>query len=261
MDFGTAQMIGACLGAAVLWYAISAALAWRRLRNFNGPTLASFSYLWMARTALSGRMWEIYRDASAGYGSVVRIGPNELATDDPEILRRVAGARSKYTRSNWYALNRLDPYDDSMFSLLSTSAHDKLKAQTAAAYGGKENPSLELDVDSVLVAMIDKIKTKYVSASGTIVPLDLARMAQYFTLDSITKIAFGEEFGFLRNELDMHGYFKIIEDVAPIMHVAAEVPILAKIMSSPLVLALAGPKHTDKKGMGKLMGYVLPRNK
>ena len=253
-ELGTAQTAGACLVALVLWYSISAALAWRRLRTFNGPALASFSYIWIARTSLSGRMWEIYRDTSAKYGSVARIGPNELVTDDPDIVRRLSAARSQYTRSSWYALNRLDPYEDSMFSLLNTSAHDKLKAKTAAAYGGKENPALEAEIDSVLIAMIDKIRTKYIPASGALVPLDLARMTQYFTLDSITKIAFGEEFGFLRNEHDMHGYLKIIEDVAPIMHISAEVPMIAKIMSSRFVLGLAGPKHTDTKGMGKLMG-------
>lgn len=254
MELGTAQMLGACLAALILWYTISSALAWSRLRAFNGPALASFSYLYIARTALSGRMWEVYRDASAKYGPVVRIGPNELITDDPEILRRTSGARSRYTRSSWYALNRLDPYEDSMFSLMSTSAHDKLKARTAAAYGGKENLALEMDVDSVLTAMVDKIRAKYISKPGVLVPLDLAKMAQYFTLDSITKIAFGEEFGFLANEKDMHGYLGIIEQVAPVMHLSAEVPALARLMSSPLVLGLAGPKTTDKNGMGKLMG-------
>lgn len=259
MALDTAQAVSAGLAALFVWYAVATGLAWYRLRAFRGPALASVSYLWIARATLSGRMWQVYRDASAKYGSVVRIGPNELITDDYDVIRRISGARSQYTRSSWYALNRLDPYEDSMFSLRSTVAHDKLKAKTAAAYSGKENPALEMEVDTMLVAMVDKIRTKYLPASsGGLVPLDFGRMAQYFTLDSITKIAFGEEFGFLRNEQDMHGYIKTIEDIAPFMQLSSEVPILARIASSPLVLGLAGPKLTDKKGMGRLMKYEAP---
>ena len=36
-------------------------------------------------------------------GHLVRIGPNDLVTDDGEILRKVNGVRSPYTRSEWYS--------------------------------------------------------------------------------------------------------------------------------------------------------------
>jgi hypothetical protein len=245
------------LAILVLYYVITAFRSWRRLREFKGPTLASFSYLWMVRTTFSGRMWEKYRDVSGKYGSVARIGPNELITDDPEILRRTAGVRSQYSRSTWYAMNRLDPYEDTMFSLLDTAAHDKLKAKTASAYSGKENPDLEVEIDVVLAMMIDKIKMKYISTPGTLIPLDLAKMAQNFTLDSIAKVAFGEEFGFISTEEDLYGYLQTIEDIAPFMLVSCEIPYLASIMSSPFVLKLAGPKYEDKAGIGVLMRYAI----
>jgi hypothetical protein len=248
------QILTALAGAIAIYLPYTTLRGWYRLRHIKGPTLASFSYLFIAKTTLSGRMWEIYRDVSAKYGSLARIGPNELITDDPEVVRRISSARSTYTRSSWYALNRLDPYEDSMFSLRNTAAHDKLKAKTAAAYSGKENQSLESEIDFVIAEMVDKIADKYVGGRGQLVPLDFARMAQYFTLDSITKVAFGQEFGFLSREEDVHGYIKIIEDIAPLMQLSSEVPMLASIMSSPTVLSLAGPKPEDKDGIGRLMG-------
>jgi hypothetical protein len=33
-------------------------------------------------------------------GSLARVGPNELITDDPEVLRRMMAARSEYTRGH-----------------------------------------------------------------------------------------------------------------------------------------------------------------
>ncbi|KAJ9144220.1 Cytochrome p450 [Pleurostoma richardsiae] len=253
MVLTTGVSLAAGLAALVLYYVVSSILAWRRLRDFKGPWLASFSYLWMARTSTSGHMWSIYRDVSAKYGPVARIGPNELVTDDPDIIRRLSSTRSQYRRSSWYDPNRLDPYEHSMFSLRDNAAHDKLKSQTAPGYSGKENPFLEAEVDYVIDEMVQKIRSKYVAGPGKLVPLDLAKMCQYFTLDSIGKVAFGQEFGFLGQERDVNHYLQTIEDIAPVMQMCGEIPSLASIVASPLVLRLAGPKVTDTKGLGRLM--------
>jgi hypothetical protein len=39
---------------------------------------------------------------SVSSGHLVRIGPNDLVTDDPEIIRKMSAVRSPYTRSDWY---------------------------------------------------------------------------------------------------------------------------------------------------------------
>lgn len=33
-------------------------------------------------------------------GSLVRVGPNELVTDDPDVMRRMMAVRSAYTRGH-----------------------------------------------------------------------------------------------------------------------------------------------------------------
>ncbi|OAA66530.1 cytochrome P450 [Niveomyces insectorum RCEF 264] len=240
---------------AVLYYVAAAVVAARRLRAFHGPKLASFSYLWMARTALSGRMGEIYyRDATLRYGPVARIGPIDLITSDPVLIRRLSATRTpQYRRSSWYEPNRLDPYEHSMFSLRDDAAHDRLKMRTAAAYAGRENPALEAEVDAVLAQLVRVLRTRYARRR---LPCDLATLAQYFTLDSITKVAFGQSFGFLEREEDIHSYMQGILDVAPVMQMCGEIPALAAVVASPLMLKLAGPKLTDKKGIGRLMAVA-----
>jgi len=244
---------------AVVTYAVSAVIAWRRLREFKGPFLASFSYVWLARASYSGRMAERWMETEAKYGtgspSTMRIGPNELMTSDPDVIRRASAARSKYTRSTWYKLTTVDPYDDSMFNTLDTATHDKIKAQTAPGYAGKENPGLESEINLLLGQMVDKIRTKYAAAKpGDKKPmLDLASMAQYFTLDSIAKLAFGEEFGLIREERDIHGHIAAIDDMAAPSVVISAVPYLRAIVGSKFVLQLLGPTTKDKKGMGVLM--------
>lgn len=65
-------------------------------------------------------------------GSLARVGPNELVTCDPEILRRVWGVRSKYTRGDFYDAVRFDPERDNLISMRSDAAHRALKEKMAA---------------------------------------------------------------------------------------------------------------------------------
>jgi hypothetical protein len=64
-------------------------------------------------------------------GSLARVGPNELVTCDPDILRRVWGVRSQYRRGAFYDAVRFDPSRDNLISLRDDTAHTELKAKMA----------------------------------------------------------------------------------------------------------------------------------
>ncbi|KAL2148282.1 hypothetical protein VTH82DRAFT_2430 [Thermothelomyces myriococcoides] len=243
-------------------YVISSVVAWWRLREFKGPFLASFSYMWLGWVSWSGRMGEELAKAEAKYGgpppTTIRVGPSQLLTSDPDAIRRSSAARSRYSRSTWYNSATLDPYEPSMLNTLDTAAHDRLKAMTAPGYTGKENASLERDLDSVVGELADKIRTKYAVAKASDAKplLDLATMVQYFTLDSISKLAYGEEFGFLQTESDVHGYLETVEYIAPTTVTISALPLVRAIATSKFILNLFGPTPKDKKGVGVLMGLA-----
>jgi hypothetical protein len=69
---------------------------------------------------------------SAILGSLARVGPNELVTSDPDILRRVWGVRSPYRRGAFYDAVRFDPSRDNLISLRDDAAHTELKAKMSA---------------------------------------------------------------------------------------------------------------------------------
>jgi len=48
----------------------------------------SLYYLFVIKTGTSGRMWDINKDLNKQYGPLARIGPNELITGDPDIVRQ-----------------------------------------------------------------------------------------------------------------------------------------------------------------------------
>jgi hypothetical protein len=69
---------------------------------------------------------------NATLGSIVRIGPNQLVTNDPEVLRKISAVRSPYRRSNWYDGMRLEADHDHVLSERDENRHNALRAKMAA---------------------------------------------------------------------------------------------------------------------------------
>lgn len=84
--------------------------------------------------------------------------------------------------------------------------------------------------------------------------LDLYKTSGYFTLDVITRLAFGKEFGYLSEEKDHYNFMGSLHDLWPQMSTCADVPLIRNVLFSPFFLKLMGPKPTDKGGFGALMG-------
>jgi hypothetical protein len=201
-------LVAALVVVSVVYHVLKSLLAWYRLRRFPGPILASFSYLWLGHAAISGKVWKLHMATNDKYGSspLIRVGPDILSTNDPEILRHINGARTGYHKATWYEAMRLDPYVHSMISCTDTVVHDDIKSRTAAGYSGKDVPSLEKDLDEQILNLKNLIRRKYLSGpGGKSRPMEFSYVAQYFTLDVLTKVAFGKEFGHLEADADVVG--------------------------------------------------------
>lgn len=242
-------------GLWLLYLVISSITAWYRLRHVKGPFLASFSHLWLVRNISSGRHAAGLLALSEQYGPLVRIGPNDLLTSDPEIFRRMGDSklRPSYGRSDYYNALKMDPYHDTLFSLRDTNAHDKLKAKLSFGYGGRENPGLEDGIDEQLRGLVSLIRRKYISTSSELRQMDLAMTIQYYALDVISKVAYGKAFGYLAADSDLNNYIHDTEKMVPILAMCGEVPWLGKIFLSSTFLKYAAPKPTDNTGLGKMM--------
>jgi hypothetical protein len=65
-------------------------------------------------------------------GSLARIGPNLLVTNDYEVVRRMNGVRSRYNKDIWYAGVRFDPPNDHLVSMTNEKKHLELRAKMSA---------------------------------------------------------------------------------------------------------------------------------
>lgn len=111
---------------------------------------------------------------------------------------------------------------------------------------------MEARLDERVLELVDALK-RY---AGTTTTVDFAHLAQYFALDVLTDLAFGQPFGFLTEERDLYLYMSKSAEFLPIMELGTNVPWVHRILSSRLVAWLAGPKPTDKTGLGALIGVA-----
>ncbi|KAI8253820.1 Fumagillin dodecapentaenoate synthase [Colletotrichum sp. SAR 10_77] len=197
---------------------------------------------------------KLYRTINDDYNSrLVRVGPNELLTDDPEVLRRANAVRGDYGKDGWYISARFNPYQDTMITVLDKTLHDKMKAKTAAGYAGREIDLLEPSVDEQITSLITLLKTSY---ADTNVLVDMAELSVFLTMDVITSASFGKPFGHLNANADVFGFIEDVRKNWPVIALMLDAPILRSVMFSKWFLSFSGPRPTDKRGLGQMMGIA-----
>ncbi|OHW96143.1 cytochrome p450 [Colletotrichum incanum] len=218
------------------------------LRHIRGPPCAGFSPWWLLRAVYSGNMHLKFYEANQQYGSLVRVGPKDVVTSDPDLMRHMLGVRTKYTRSDWYHAMRLDPRHDNVLSTRDDATHTKLRSQMAGGYSGKEVTNLEAKIDDNVLRFMGLIDT-YASENKR---FDFGLKTQYFTLDVISDLAFGQPFGDLTSDSDVHDYIHTTEQNMPSIVVATVLPWVLTMLSWPLLRRLL-PSERDATGLGKLI--------
>jgi hypothetical protein len=196
-----------------------------------------------------------------------------VITDDPQVLRKICGVRSPYTKSSWYKAWRAIPGQDSVFTMTNDAEHQERKAKVAPAvsacvnshglstmsnyriqYGVKDVEPIEKGIDIHVAKLVDLIDRKYITTgSDDYRALDFTRTAQFVALDIISELAWGQAFGFLDQDEDLHDYLKLFDEFFPVMTAIVAIPGLPWLMQQ-WPFSKMSPKPVDKAGFGKLMG-------
>ncbi|KAI1085034.1 cytochrome P450 [Whalleya microplaca] len=258
VPLGLSELLALLSASLFGWYTITSIISWFRLRHVPGPFLASFSWLWLAQTASSGKQFTIYQALGRKYGHLARVGPNMLVTDDPEVMRKLSSTRSTCNRDAWYDGGRWDPYVANLFTTTDLKTHDKMKARLSRAYSGRETDQLEPKIDTQVESVLNLIRQKYLSGSPSQehLYLDCAKLSSFFTLDVITSLAFGTELGYVKADSDLYNFCEEARNHWLSLAMTMDVPWMRDIFYSSPFLKLFGPKATDRSGVGRLMGVA-----
>ncbi|EME43023.1 hypothetical protein DOTSEDRAFT_89002 [Dothistroma septosporum NZE10] len=247
----TSNVLASLLVLLLSYTIIGAIVNYAKLRQFKGPRAAAFSRAWLFWEECSARLPESQRRALRQYGSPARIGPDLLVTDDPELIRHMSAPGSRWTRSHWYDAMKMDPRIDTVFSTRDEQLHTELKAKEAGGYNGRDIASLEPDIDARVGDMLYLVRNTY---NG--LPMDMANIARFFTLDVLSTVAFGSPFGFMAANDDLWGYNKLNASFMVVLGLQANHSSVYNFFTQPWLQALAAPKVTDKSGIGPALAFA-----
>ncbi|KAL1603627.1 hypothetical protein SLS60_005215, partial [Paraconiothyrium brasiliense] len=192
--------------------------------------------------------------------STARVAPKMLITTDPELVRRMNAVRSPFTRGPWYTSLKLHPESENIACYTDEDKHDDMRSRMSFGYSGKENVHLEKDIDDLILEMINLMQKEYITKPEEKLfrSMDLAKVTSYFTLDIISKVAFGEPFGFLAANDDPFGYAANLKQYLPAVAWFGVYHELTNILKIPFIKA-ALPSSMDKRGLGRVMGFAHDR--
>jgi len=238
---------------AGLWYTFSFLTTWYGLRHVPGVPLSSFTRAWFLKVLYSGRTLEKLVEQSEKLGPIFRVGPNQVMTSDAETLWHINAARTQYVRSAWSSAFALDPYDDSLLSELDSAKHDAMRARVGGGYHGRGGVDLEGSVDSQVKVLVDIIRNRYAKTSKL---LNLSDLIKFYAVDVITTAGLGKTWGDMTDEEDKNDYLYIMDTVTRYLQWISYMPTMRSVLFSKPVLAVIGPKPTQKWGLGQYLGVV-----
>lgn len=163
----------------------------------------------------------------------------------------MSAPRSNFRRGTFYDAFSIQPPIKNVLSQKDEKIHNNLRAKMIRGYSGKDIPSLESDIDARILDLTALIRSELSQNK----PIDLSSLAQYFTLDVLTHIAFGAPFGYLTQNKDIYDYIKTVSEFLRVLELGANCPSVQSLLSSPLMAPMR-PKATDKTGMGAMMGVA-----
>lgn len=215
--------------------------------------MAGITSLWEMSVTVTGQEAWVYNDLAKKYGHLIRISPNHVLTDDPDVLRRISGVRGTYGKDGFYSGSIKHPDHDTMFSTTDTPTHDAIKAKLAGPYGGRETSAMEPIVDGMIRALTQHIRDEAKLGPGRERVVNFDTIVTYFTMDVITRISFGRDFGFLRTHSDVFGIIEASRTAFRTYTIPISIPWLRNITTSSYFLKAFGPKSTDKTGPGVII--------
>jgi cytochrome P450 len=124
--------------------------------------------------------------------------------------------------------------------------------QGYSKYSGRENPLLENTIDERVHELLNLIRSKYISSDSQVVPMDLAKKVQYFTLDVISSVGLGKAFGMLQSDHDVEDYLQSTEEGLAIANTALAMGF-SWLTQAPFIGRYIAPSSKDNNGFGKMM--------
>ncbi|KAF2275724.1 cytochrome P450 [Westerdykella ornata] len=199
------------------------------LAKYPGPFVAAISkpwYHWYWNIYHRGLLiFEIER-LHARYGPVVRIAPDELHINDPEVFQEMTRVGSRFTKDPSF-------YSFVTFPGTSIGEHDpdahRIRRQVLTP---AFSPARVQQLASMIKAKVDEILARYEEFAERGQPVNIFTSTKAFTMDIISTIVFGKPLGCIQDPQFRNQFIEFLHTTFEMGWVAPAFPNLIKLSYS-----------------------------
>ncbi|KAF7326452.1 Cytochrome P450 [Mycena venus] len=221
----------ATLVASVVVYRLSPL---HPLAHVPGPLHLKVSNLVIAFISIrGGKRYELIAKLHKRYGKIVRIGSDQVSFADAQAAKACMSTKDGLPRAIGYATAETAETPGSIMTSYAAfypnpaKVHAERRARWALGFTSKAMR----EYDTFLLPRLERLLRKVGEQQGAV---DLGKWLSYFTFDFMGDLFFDGGFNML-NDQDADGFWKIIEEFAPVIDFLYYLPWL-----TPIMMALPG---------------------
>ncbi|KAM0395346.1 hypothetical protein ACHAQC_005195 [Fusarium culmorum] len=164
------------------------------LRKYPGPDLAAWTNLWRLAVVRKGSYHLKIKELHEKYGPIVRIGPNTLDLDIPDLIKTLYGTDGKWKKTEFYHNNSAVIDGKITYHLFSTTdqaEHARMKRPIVKYYSQSSVIGLEPLFDDLIRDFCGHLENRFMNVAER-KECDLGEwIGFYFLLDKNPSIRIG----------------------------------------------------------------------
>ncbi|KAK4163835.1 cytochrome P450 [Cladorrhinum sp. PSN259] len=232
------------------------------LRRYPGPPLAGFTNLWRLYHIRQGSFHLLTEALHKKYGPVVRIAPNVLDVDYPELLKLTFGTKGEWRKTGSVLassslVNGQIVYN--LFSHIDPDIHAREKRPIAKYYSATGVALLEAHIDKTIALLCDQLDKRFISKTESdewSKEIDLGEWITFYTWDSVGTVTFSQPLGYLSSATDHDGTLSTAEKSIDYFATCYSLPFLDRLMDkNPIAIF----RKLGPPGFGPVTGLAVQR--
>ncbi|KAL4778726.1 cytochrome P450 [Aspergillus varians] len=167
------------------------------LRKFSSPQYAAISSIWRMLHSVRERHFLAVHDAHQQLGSHVRIGPNHISICAPQAMNEIYGHGANFQKDTFYDSGA--GAHRNINDTRSREEHNAKRKVLAHAFAQRTLTDLEPTIMATVQNLVDQIGR--FASEGKLI--NLRRYLNYFTIDLLAGVLYGEPLGCLDRGNDL----------------------------------------------------------
>ncbi|KAM7193310.1 putative cytochrome P450 pisatin demethylase-like [Rhypophila sp. PSN 637] len=230
-----------------LWFL--AAYQTSPLKKYPGPFLAGWTNLWRLWQVITGEYAPRMKKLHDKYGPIVRIGPNLLDLDFPELSRVIYSTDGKWVKTDFYK-NSSSIIDGKityhMFSEVDNVEHARLKRPVVRHYSVPSVLAMEPHMDSVISDFLDHLKDRYITPKKA---CPCGDWLGYYAWDFLGIVTFSAKFGYMEAGSDFDNTLAIADKSIDYLALCGQMPWMDYVLDKNPVYPLGPPNISTVTGI------------